>query len=210
MSSPHSLKFDLVLYHISLIFLWIFEKINLKIENANLSKFKSYICKRSIFLRNFFTKELEIHYSFYRIFLDFFSLFKIWKSHIWKFSTFRIFKIEKSPKFEFKNHRISNRYRRSHNCQNHISGCFQNCTIEKQLLSKLLGESSSLCFRFYFFLSKSRYKKQNQTHTETRILSILPMIGILWLLDQEKALLGSLISISPYLLIHSLKALPWA
>jgi hypothetical protein len=37
MSSPHSLKFDLVLYHIFPDFLLKFQKIKLKIKNAKLS-----------------------------------------------------------------------------------------------------------------------------------------------------------------------------
>jgi hypothetical protein len=51
------------------------------------------------FLRNFFTKELEIHSSFYHIFLDKKSNFKIKNLN---FETFQNLKFEKSMKFEFK------------------------------------------------------------------------------------------------------------
>jgi hypothetical protein len=49
MSSLHSLKFDLVLIIFPQKLLWIFKKFKLKIENAILSKFKSYMCKWSNF-----------------------------------------------------------------------------------------------------------------------------------------------------------------
>jgi hypothetical protein len=53
------------------------------------------------FLRNFFTKGLEIHSSFYCVFLDFF--FKILKISISQF-----FKISIFQNFKFGNHRILN------------------------------------------------------------------------------------------------------
>jgi hypothetical protein len=52
------------------------------------------------FLRNFFTKELEIHYSFYRIFLDF-SVYLKFENLI--FENFQHFEFSK-----LKNHQILN------------------------------------------------------------------------------------------------------
>jgi hypothetical protein len=60
------------------------------------------------FLRNFFTKGIEIHSSFYHIFLVFFSkeikfkIFKIGNFQIFDFFKISNLKIEKSPNFEFK------------------------------------------------------------------------------------------------------------
>jgi hypothetical protein len=118
------------------------------------------------FLRNFFTKGLEIHYSFLSYFskkIKFFKLsnFKIKKCHL-KIFNFLTFNFEKSPNFEFKK---SPNFEpvpkgRSHSRQKHLPGCFHNYNIKKQLLSKLLEESNSLWFSFVF-LSKSKYKKQN-------------------------------------------------
>jgi hypothetical protein len=66
------------------------------------------------FLRNFFTKRLEIHYSFLLYFPDFFKNLKFQNSNmnIFKISIFQNFKCEKSPKFEFKNCQISNRHQK--------------------------------------------------------------------------------------------------
>jgi hypothetical protein len=63
------------------------------------------------FLRNFFTKGLEIHTSFFVFFQIFFS--KLLKCQIKKLIfKISIFQFEKSPNFELKNHQISNRYQK--------------------------------------------------------------------------------------------------
>jgi hypothetical protein len=115
---------------------------------------------RNILLMNFREISSPKGLKFTLVFIVFFQIF----FQNWKFEKSLNFVFKKSLNFE------PVPKGRSHSRQKHLPRCLQNCIMQKQLLLKLLEESSCLWFNFYF-LSKSRYKKQNQMHPEFLMLS---------------------------------------